>query len=72
MSHTNAPRTLTQALPSYLDPNHLGPWGIYLQQVDRVLSAVAMDYRDVSECRSKSPIRQGSTRRVGESKLEGG
>ena len=24
------------ALPSYLDPNHLGPWGIYLQQVDRV------------------------------------
>ena len=24
------------ALPSYLDPKHLGPWGIYLQQVDRV------------------------------------
>ncbi len=24
------------SLPSYLDPNHLGPWGIYLQQVDRV------------------------------------
>ncbi len=24
------------ALPSYLDANHLGPWGIYLQQVDRV------------------------------------
>lgn len=24
------------ALPSYLDPNHLGPWGIYLKQVDRV------------------------------------
>ncbi len=24
------------ALPSYLDPQHLGPWGIYLQQVDRV------------------------------------
>ena len=24
------------ALPSYLDPNHLGPWGIYLQQIDRV------------------------------------
>ncbi|MFJ1298889.1 Glu/Leu/Phe/Val dehydrogenase [Pseudomonadota bacterium AL_CKDN230030165-1A_HGKHYDSX7] len=23
-------------LPSYLDPQHLGPWGIYLQQVDRV------------------------------------
>lgn len=23
-------------LPSYLDPAHLGPWGIYLQQVDRV------------------------------------
>jgi len=28
----NTPHTL----PSYLDPNHLGPWGIYLQQVDRV------------------------------------
>jgi glutamate dehydrogenase (NAD(P)+) len=26
----------THALPSYLDPMHLGPWGIYLQQVDRV------------------------------------
>ena len=26
----------THALPSYLDPNHLGPWGVYLQQVDRV------------------------------------
>ncbi len=24
------------ALPSYLDARHLGPWGIYLQQVDRV------------------------------------
>ncbi|MBX3586545.1 MAG: Glu/Leu/Phe/Val dehydrogenase [Ramlibacter sp.] len=24
------------ALPSYLDPSNLGPWGIYLQQVDRV------------------------------------
>ena len=23
-------------LPSFLDPHHLGPWGIYLQQVDRV------------------------------------
>ena len=28
--------TPTHALPSYLDPAHLGPWGIYLQQVDRV------------------------------------
>ncbi|GAA5232246.1 Glu/Leu/Phe/Val dehydrogenase [Verticiella sediminum] len=26
----------THDLPSYLDPNHLGPWGTYLQQVDRV------------------------------------
>jgi len=26
----------THALPSYLDPTHLGPWGIFLQQVDRV------------------------------------
>ena len=26
----------THALASYLDPQQLGPWGIYLQQVDRV------------------------------------
>ena len=26
----------THALPSYLDAGHLGPWGIYLQQIDRV------------------------------------
>jgi len=26
----------THTLPSYLDPEHLGPWGTYLQQVDRV------------------------------------
>ncbi len=26
----------THALPSYLDPNQLGAWGTYLQQVDRV------------------------------------
>ncbi|MCV2217979.1 Glu/Leu/Phe/Val family dehydrogenase [Thauera sp. Sel9] len=31
-----APKHATHALPSYLDPEHLGPWGIYLQQVDRV------------------------------------
>jgi len=24
------------AIPSYLNPDHLGPWGAYLQQVDRV------------------------------------
>ncbi len=24
------------ALPSYLNPDHLGPWGIYLEQIDRV------------------------------------
>ncbi|WP_295956898.1 Glu/Leu/Phe/Val dehydrogenase [Rhodoferax sp.] len=24
------------ALPSYLNPDHVGPWGIFLQQVDRV------------------------------------
>lgn len=28
--------TPTHALPSYLDAEHLGPWGNYLQQVDRV------------------------------------
>ena len=26
----------SHALPSYLDPHHLGPWGTYLQQVERV------------------------------------
>ena len=26
----------THPLPSYLDPNHLGAWGTYLKQVDRV------------------------------------
>jgi glutamate dehydrogenase (NAD(P)+) len=33
---SSAPAVFTQALPSYLDPKHLGPWGVYLQQVDRV------------------------------------
>lgn len=33
---STAPAALTRALPSYLDPHHLGPWGTYLQQVDRV------------------------------------
>lgn len=33
---THASGPVAHALPSYLDPNHLGPWGIYLQQVDRV------------------------------------
>ena len=28
--------TITHALPSYLQADKLGPWGIYLQQVDRV------------------------------------
>jgi glutamate dehydrogenase (NAD(P)+) len=32
----NSPAAFTNALPSYLDPSNLGPWGIYLQQVDRV------------------------------------
>lgn len=27
---------MSQHIPSYLNPNDLGPWGIYLQQVDRV------------------------------------
>jgi glutamate dehydrogenase (NAD(P)+) len=26
----------TPSLVSYLDPQHLGPWGIYLEQIDRV------------------------------------
>ena len=38
MSKPSASNTATSdhALPSYLNPEHLGPWGIYLQQVDRV------------------------------------
>lgn len=32
---TSSP-TATHALPSYLNPERLGPWGIYLTQVDRV------------------------------------
>ncbi len=31
-----APMQTPHALPSYLNPDHLGPWGDYLQQVDRV------------------------------------
>jgi len=31
----DTPQT-THALPSYLQADHLGPWGIFLQQVDRV------------------------------------
>lgn len=31
------PVTTPHALPSYLQADHLGPWGIYLQQVDRVI-----------------------------------
>ena len=31
-----SPAAFTQALPSYLNPQALGPWGTYLQQVDRV------------------------------------
>jgi len=30
------PELPTHSLPSYLDPHELGPWGNYLQQVDRV------------------------------------
>ena len=38
-STTAAPAAVsvpTHQVPSYLDANHLGPWGIYLTQVDRV------------------------------------
>jgi glutamate dehydrogenase (NAD(P)+) len=31
------PNTYGHALPSYLQAGNLGPWGIYLQQVDRVI-----------------------------------
>ena len=34
---SNTPDTLDQhPVPSYLQADHLGPWGNYLQQVDRV------------------------------------
>jgi glutamate dehydrogenase (NAD(P)+) len=33
MQANNTPPT---GAPSYLDPTHLGPWAIYLQQVERV------------------------------------
>ncbi len=38
MSNTNASHAAksTHVLPSYLNAEHLGPWGIYLQQVERV------------------------------------
>ena len=35
MSHIANP--YSHPLPSYLQADHLGPWGIYLQQVDRVI-----------------------------------
>jgi glutamate dehydrogenase (NAD(P)+) len=35
-SAASAKATSQHALPSYLNPEHPGPWGIYLQQVDRV------------------------------------
>ncbi|MEG0974356.1 MAG: Glu/Leu/Phe/Val dehydrogenase [Comamonas sp.] len=35
-SSSTSPAAATHTLPSYLDPHHLGPWGNYLQQVDRV------------------------------------
>ncbi|MCF8148723.1 MAG: Glu/Leu/Phe/Val dehydrogenase [Sulfuritalea sp.] len=28
---------MSHAVPSYLQADHLGPWGVYLQQVDRVI-----------------------------------
>jgi glutamate dehydrogenase (NAD(P)+) len=36
-SQASVPASIaTHAIPSYLDSTHLGPWGNYLQQVDRV------------------------------------
>jgi glutamate dehydrogenase (NAD(P)+) len=41
MTHTEistaASGPIPSSLPSYLHADHLGPWGIYLQQVDRVI-----------------------------------
>ena len=36
MSHHPGTTDASHALPSYLQADHVGPWGIYLQQVDRV------------------------------------
>ncbi|MBF5005302.1 Glu/Leu/Phe/Val family dehydrogenase [Diaphorobacter caeni] len=36
MSKSKDTSVASHALPSYLDAEHLGPWGNYLQQVDRV------------------------------------
>ena len=36
MSKSKDTPVASHPLPSYLDANHLGPWGNYLQQVDRV------------------------------------
>ena len=30
------PEQTAHSLPSYLNPDELGPWGDYLEQVDRV------------------------------------
>lgn len=35
-AHLTAPPLPATSLPSYLQPDHLGPWGIFLQQVNRV------------------------------------
>ncbi|WP_353236576.1 Glu/Leu/Phe/Val dehydrogenase [Diaphorobacter ruginosibacter] len=36
MSKTKDTSAASHPIPSYLNPDHIGPWGIYLQQVDRV------------------------------------
>ncbi len=36
-AETAHPAAYPKTLPSYLHPDELGPWGNYLQQVDRVL-----------------------------------
>lgn len=33
---SQAPGLVPHAIPSYLQAEHLGPWGVYLQQIDRV------------------------------------
>src|SRR5690606_20036185 len=33
---TRMPEQITQNMPSYLDSENPGPWGIFLEQVDRV------------------------------------
>ena len=54
----------THSLPSYLDAEHLGPWGIYLQQVDRVTPYLGNLARWVAACLAGTPVRAAPHRQL--------